>query len=168
MIWFIVDQLTKSAHFLAVRERDSIGTLSQLYVDEIIPLHGVPLSIVLDRDAQFTSQFGGGLQEALGTRLNLSTTFHPETDGQSERTIQTLEDLLRAYVLDFRGSWASHLPLLEFAYNNSYQSSIGMAPFEALYGIPCRSPLCWAEAGEAAMLGPQLVQEATAKVQLIR
>ena len=168
MVWVIVDRLTKSSHFLPAREKDSIGALSQLYVREVVRLHGVPVSIVSDRDARFTSRFWTGLQEALGTRLNLSTAFHPETDGQSERTIQTLEDMLRACVLDFGGSWAAHLPLVEFAYNNSFQASIGMAPFEALYGRPCRSPLCWTEVGEAAVVGPQLIQETTEKIKLIR
>ena len=98
----------------------------------------------------------------------MSTAFHPETDGQSERTIQVLEDMLRACAPDFGGSWESHLGLAEFAYNNSYHSSIGMAPFEALYGRPCRSPLYWAEVGERSLLGPELVQETTNNVQVIR
>ena len=92
------------------------------------------------------------MQKALGTRLDFSTAFHPRTDGQSERTIQTLEDMLRACVLDFKESWASHLPLVEFAYNNSYYSSIRIAPYEALYGRKCRSPICWDEVRK--MLGP--------------
>ena len=104
----------------------------------------------------------------MGTRLIFSTAFHPETDGQSERVIQILEDMLRASILDFGGSWEDHIPLIEFAYNNSYQSSIEMAPYEALYGRPCRSPLCWAEVGEAPLLGPELVRETTEKVSLIR
>ena len=101
------------------------------------------------------------MQTALGTELRLSTAFHPQTDGQSERVIQILEDMLRACVLDFQGSWVEHLPLIEFAYNNSFQSSIGMAPYEALYGRPCRSPMCWTESGEATLIGPELVQETT-------
>ena len=105
-------------------------------------LHGVPTSIVSDRGPQFTSRFWQKLQEAMGTQLDFSTAFHPQTDGQSERTIQTLEDMLRMCVLDFKGSWDQYLPLVEFAYNNSYHSSIGMAPYEALYGRKCRSPSC--------------------------
>ena len=147
-IWVVVDHLTKSAHFLAMRETLPMDKLAKLYVDEIISRHGVPLSIVLDRDSRFTSNFWNGLQTELGTRLKLSTAHHPQTDGQSERTIQTLEDMLRSCVIDFGGSWDSHLPLVEFAYNNSYHSSIGMAPFEALYGRKCRTPVCWLEAGE--------------------
>ena len=119
-----------------------ILTLSKLYVREIVRLHGVPLSIVSDRDSRFTSRFWWSLQKALGTELRLSTTFHPQTDGQSDRMIQIMENMLKACVLDFQGSWMEHLPLIEFAYNNSFQSSIGMAPYEALYGRLCRSPMC--------------------------
>lgn len=121
-----------------------------------------------DRDPRFTSQFWQSLQKAMGTSLCFRTAFHPQTDGQSERTIQTLEDMLRACVMDFDGSWEKHLPLVEFAYNNSFQASIGMAPYEALYRRPCRSPVCWIEVGEATLLGPDLVQETTEKIKLIR
>ncbi|KAG5540501.1 hypothetical protein RHGRI_020647 [Rhododendron griersonianum] len=167
-IWVIVDRLTKSAHFLPVRMTDTMESFSRLYINEIIRLHGVPVSIVSDRDPRFTSNFWGSLQKALGTDICLSTAFHPQTDGQSERTIQTLEDMLRACVLDFEGSWERHLPLVEFAYNNSYQANIGMAPYEALYGRPCRSPICWTEVREDALLGPELVRETTEKVKVIR
>ena len=103
----------------------------------------------------------------MGTRLNFSTAFHPQTDGQSERTIQTLEDMLRACVLDLKGSRASHLPLVEFAYNNSYHSSIKAAPYEALYGRKCRSPICWNEVGEQKILGPEIIQRTCEKVNII-
>jgi len=119
----------------------------------------VPVSIVSDRDPRFTYRFWGSLQRALGTRLNFSTAFHPQTDGQSERVIQILEDMLRACVIEFEGSWDIHLPLIEFAYNNSYQSSIGMPPYEALYGRKCRTPLCWDEVGERKMIGPEIIQQ---------
>ncbi|KAL5577180.1 hypothetical protein UlMin_018879 [Ulmus minor] len=115
-----------------------LNQLAALYVQEIVRLHGVPKSIVSNRDAQFTSKFWKGVQRAMGTSLNFSTAFHPQTDGQSERTIQILEDMLRACVLDFKGTWDRYLPLIEFSYNNSYQATIGMAPCEALYGR--RSP----------------------------
>ena len=108
--------------------------LAQIYIDEIVARHGVPLSIISDRDGQFTSRFWKLLQEALGTQLNLSTAYHPQADGQSERTIQTLEDMLRACAINFKGSWDTHLPLVKFSYNNSYHTSIQCAPFEALYG----------------------------------
>ncbi|RVW15625.1 Transposon Tf2-8 polyprotein [Vitis vinifera] len=151
-----------------MKTTDSMNSLAKLYIQEIVRLHGIPISIVSDRDPKFTSQFWQSLQRALGTQLNFSTVFHPQTDGQSERVIQILEDMLRACVLDFGGNWADYLPLAEFAYNNSYQSSIGMAPYEALYGRPCRSPLCWIEMGESRLLGPEIVQETTEKIQLIK
>ena len=149
----IVDRLTKSAHFLPVNVEDSLEKLTQLYVDEIVRLHGVPVSIVLARDPRFTSRFCPSLQVALGTRLHFNTTFHPQTDGQSERTIHTLKDMLRACVMEFKGSWDTHLALMEFAYNNSYLVSIEMAPFEALYGRKCRTLVCWDEVGERRLVG---------------
>ena len=104
----------------------------------------------------------------MGTELHFSTAFHPQTDGQSERVIQVVEDMLRSCMLDFKGNWSNHFPLVEFAYNNSYQAGIGMAPYEALYGRPCRSPTCWLEAGESSMFGPKIVRKTTEKIQLIR
>ncbi|GJT24230.1 putative reverse transcriptase domain-containing protein [Tanacetum coccineum] len=107
-------------------------------------------------------------QKALGTDISMSTAYHPETDGQSERTIQTLEDMLRACVIDFGKGWVKHLPLAEFSYNNSYHASIKAAPYEALHGRKCRSPVCWAEVGEAQLTGPELIQETTEKIVLIK
>ncbi|GAU48856.1 hypothetical protein TSUD_288630 [Trifolium subterraneum] len=133
VIWIVVNRLTKSAHFIAIK----IGTLESL-------------------------------QEALGTKLRLSSAYNPQTDGQSERTIQSLEDLLRACVLEQGKSWDSCLPLIEFTNNNSFHSSIEMAPFEALYGRRCRTPLCWYESGETVVLGPDIVQETTEKIRMIR
>uniref|UniRef100_A0A2N9EHF1 Integrase catalytic domain-containing protein n=1 Tax=Fagus sylvatica TaxID=28930 RepID=A0A2N9EHF1_FAGSY len=167
-IWVIVDRLTKSAHFLAIKIGLSLERLAKLYVNEIVRLHGVPVTIVSDRDRRFVSQFWKKLHMAMGTNLNFSTAFHPQTDGQSERTIQILEDMLRACAIDFRGSWEEHLPLVEFAYNNSYQASIQMAPYEALYGRKCRSPICWDDIGERKILGPEIVQHTVDKIQLIR
>ncbi|GJS49794.1 reverse transcriptase domain-containing protein [Tanacetum coccineum] len=167
-IWVIVDRLTKSAHFLPMREDYKMERLARLYLNEIVARHGVPISIISDRDSHFTSRFWQSMQEALGTRLDMSTAYHPQTDGQSEHTIQTLEDMLRACVLDFRGSWDVHLPLVEFSYNNSYHSSVRCAPFEALYGRKCRSPIMWAEVGEGQLIGPELVQETTEKISQIK
>ncbi|GKA43445.1 putative reverse transcriptase domain-containing protein [Tanacetum coccineum] len=132
-IWVIVDRLTKSAHFIPTRATDSMETLTRLYIKEIVSRHGVPISIISDRDSHFTSRFWQSMQSALGTQLDMSTAYHPETDGQSERTIQTLKDMLRACVIDFRKGWERHLSLVEFSYNNSYHVSIKAAPFEALY-----------------------------------
>ncbi|GKD31314.1 putative reverse transcriptase domain-containing protein [Tanacetum coccineum] len=117
-IWVVVDRLTKSAHFLPIREDYKTEKLAKIYTNEIVARHGVPVSIISDRDGRFTSHLWQAFQEALGTRLDMSTAYHPQTDGQSERTIQTLEDMLRACVMDFGGSWDTHLPLIEFSYNN--------------------------------------------------
>ena len=124
--------------------------------------------IVSDRDPRFTSKFWPSVQKAMGTKLKFSTAFHPQTDGQSERTIQTLEDMLRACVLQFKGNWDTHLSLMEFAYNNSYQSSIDMAPFEALYGRPCKTTVCYNEVGERKLVGPELVQVTSDNIKLIK
>ncbi|GKE41437.1 putative reverse transcriptase domain-containing protein [Tanacetum coccineum] len=145
-IWVIVDRLTKSAHFLPIKEIDSTENLTRLYMKEIVARHGILVSIISDRDSYFTSR----------------------TDGQSRRTIQTLDDMLRACVIDFGNGWDIHLPLVEFSYNNSYHTSIKAAPFEALYGRKCRSPVCWAEVGEAQLTRPKIIHETTEKIFKIR
>ncbi|GJV03248.1 putative reverse transcriptase domain-containing protein [Tanacetum coccineum] len=137
-IWVIVDRLTKSAYFLAIREDYKWKGLKE------------------------------SLQKALGTQLDMSIAYHPQTDGQSERTIQTLEDMLRTCAIDFRGNWDTHLPLVEFSYNNSYHSSMKCAPFEALYGRKCLTPIAWSEVGESKLIGPEIVQETTDKIIQIK
>ncbi|GJV54941.1 putative reverse transcriptase domain-containing protein, partial [Tanacetum coccineum] len=144
-IWVIMDRLTKSAHFLLIREYDPLDKLARLYLNRIVARHGIPVSIICDRDGRFTSNFWKSFQKALGTDISMSTAYHPEIDCQSERTIQTLEDMLHACVIDFGKGWVKHLPLAKFPYNNSYHASIKAAPYEALYGRKCRSPVCWAE-----------------------
>ncbi|TYK29789.1 ty3-gypsy retrotransposon protein [Cucumis melo var. makuwa] len=134
VIWVVVDRLTKSAHFIQEKSTYTASKWGQLYMTEIVRLHGVPVSIISDKNARFTSKFSKGLQLALGTRLDFSTIFHPQTDGQTE----------------------------------SYQATIGMAPFEALYGKCCRSSVCWGEVGEQRMLGPELVQTTNVAIQKIR
>ncbi|KAL0561549.1 hypothetical protein IC582_001983 [Cucumis melo] len=167
-IWVIVDRLTKTARFLPVKLTFTLDKLAKLYVDKIVSAYGAPVSIVSDRDFRFTSKFWPSLQQALGTKLHFSTAFHPQTDGQSERTIQTLEDMLRACALQFKGNWDAHLSLMEFAYNNSFHSSIGMVPYEALYGRRCRTPVWWDEVGERKLVGPELVQITSENVKIIR
>nr|GFA25257.1 putative reverse transcriptase domain, ribonuclease H-like domain, aspartic peptidase domain protein [Tanacetum cinerariifolium] len=167
-IWVIVDRLTKSAIFTPVRETDPMDKLARIYLKEVVTRHGIPVSIISDRDPRFASNFWRSLQNSLGTRLDMSTAYHPETDEQSERTIQTLEDMLRAYAIDVRKGWVNHLPLVEFSYNNSYHASIKAAPFDALYGRKCRSPVCWTEVEEAQILGLELIQEMTEKIIQIK
>ncbi|GJR34504.1 putative reverse transcriptase domain-containing protein [Tanacetum coccineum] len=167
--WIVlVDRLTKSAIFTPMRETDPLDKLARMYLKEVVTRHGIPVSIICDRDPRFASNFWRSLQNALGTNLDMSTAYHPQTDGQSERTIQTLEDMLRACAIDFGKGWVNHLPLVEFSYNNSYHASIKAAPFEALYGRKCRSPVCWTEVGEAQILGPELIQETTEKIIQIK
>ncbi|KZV16743.1 DNA/RNA polymerase superfamily protein [Dorcoceras hygrometricum] len=155
----IIDRLTKSAHFLPVKTTYDVSRYTDLYVKEIVRLHRVPVSIVSDIDSKFTSAFWKSLHRALGTKLTFSTAFHPQTDGQSKRVIQILEDLLRACIVDFSESWDLKLPLVEFAYNNSFQASIQMDPYEALYGRKCRTPLHWDEVGKCIGLGPDVVEQ---------
>ncbi|GJS71120.1 putative reverse transcriptase domain-containing protein [Tanacetum coccineum] len=149
-------------------ETNPIDKLARMYLKEVVTKHGIPVSIICDRDPRFASNFWKSLQKALGTSLDMSTAYHPQTDGQSERTIQTLEDMLRACVIDFGNGWVKHLPLVEFSYNNSYHASIKAAPFEALYGRKCRSPVCWAEVGQVQLTGPELVQETTERIIQIK
>nr|GFC88427.1 putative nucleotidyltransferase, ribonuclease H [Tanacetum cinerariifolium] len=136
----------------------SISKLAEIFRQEIIRLHGTSTSIVSDRDPRFTSRFWKRLQKSWGTWLKFSTAFHPQTDGQSERTIQTLEDMLRACALEWTGNWDEYLCLLEFAYNNSWHATIKAAPFELLYGRKCRIPICWneVEVSYCLALPPQL------------
>jgi transposase InsO family protein len=159
-----VDQLTKSAHFILMKTTNSAKELVPLYMKEVLRLRGVPKSIVSDQDSKFVSKFWQSLHNALGTKLSLSVAFHPQTDGQSERTIQTLEDMLHTCVFSWKGSWEDHLALAEFAYNNSYHATIKMAPYEALYGRRCVSPLCWETPREKSLVGPDWIQQTTEKI----
>ncbi|GKC03005.1 putative reverse transcriptase domain-containing protein [Tanacetum coccineum] len=129
-------------------QQPEIPELARNYINDIVAIHGVLVLIISDRDGRFASHFWRALQKALGTRLDMSTAYHPQTYGQSDRTIQTLEDMLRSCVMNFGGSWDTHFPLVEFSYNNSYHKSIKCASFEALYGRKCRSPVIWVEVRE--------------------
>ncbi|GJR35107.1 putative reverse transcriptase domain-containing protein [Tanacetum coccineum] len=151
-----------------MRETDHLDKLAIMYLKEVVTRHGIPVSIICDHDPRFASNFWKSLQDALGTNLDMSTAYHPQTDGQSKRTIQTLEDMLRAYAINFGKGWVNHLPLVEFSHNNSYHASIKAAPFEALYGQKCRSPVCWAEVGEVQLTSPEIVQETTEKIVQIK
>nr|GEU37982.1 putative reverse transcriptase domain-containing protein [Tanacetum cinerariifolium] len=167
-LWVIVDRLTKSAIFVPMRETDLMEKLGRMYLKEVVAKRGIPVSIICDRDPRFASNFRKSLQKALGTSLNMSTTYHPKIDEQSERTIQTLEDMLRACVIDYGKGWVNHLSLVEFSYNNSYHGIIKATPFEALYGRKCRSPICGTEVKDAQLLGPELIQETTEKIIQIK
>jgi hypothetical protein len=147
-IWVVVDRLTKVAHFIPVNTTYSGARLAELYISRIVCLHGVPKKIISDRGSQFTSWFWEQLHDSLDTKLRFSTAYHPQTDGQTERTNQVLEDMLRACAILYGTSWDKCLPYAEFLYNNSYQASLKKSPFEALYGRKCRTPLYWDQIGE--------------------
>jgi transposase InsO family protein len=148
-IWVIVDRLTKVANFIPAKTTYCGAKLAELYMSIIMCLHGVPKKIMSDRGSQFTSKFWEKLHESMDTRLNFGSAYYPQTDGQTERTNQILEDMLRVCALKYGKSWDKSLPYAEFSYNNSYSVNIGMAPFEALYGRQCRTPLFWSQTGES-------------------
>jgi len=145
-----------------------MAKLAQLYIKEIVRFHGVPSSIVSDKDPRFTSRFWHTVQSAMGRKLTMSSAYHPQTYGQFERTIQSLKDLLRTCILDHLGAWDEVLPLIKFTYNNNFHASIGMALYEALYGRRCKTPLYWYQDGEAALVRPELLEQTTKKVRMVR
>jgi hypothetical protein len=167
-IWIIVDRLTKVAHFIPVKTTYSRPQLAELYMSRIVCLHGVPKKIVSDRGTQFTSRFWERLHEALDTQLRFSSAYHPQTDGQTERVNQILEDMLRACALQYGRSWDKSLLYAEFSYNNSYQESLKMAPFEMLYGRRCQTPLFRNETGEQKVFGPDILEEAEKQVRMVK
>ena len=146
--------MTKSTGFIPVESTYSEDDYSRISIDEIVFCHGIPLSIILDRAPQFTSRFYRLFKKGLGITVKLSTIFHPHIDGQVESTIQTLEDMLRTCIIDFKGNWHKYFPLVQFAYNSSFHSSISMALYEALYGKGCRYLIVWLEVCEPSLLGP--------------
>nr|GFA97352.1 putative nucleotidyltransferase, ribonuclease H [Tanacetum cinerariifolium] len=167
-IWVVVDRLTKSAHSLPIRKDYSVSKLAEIFQQEIVRLHGTPSAIVSDKDPCFTSCFWKGLQKAWGTRLKFSTAFHPQIDGQSERTIQTLKDMLRSCALEWTCNWNDYICLVEFAYNNSWHASIKCAPFEMLYGRKCHAPICWHQIRELVIEGPEMIEVTNEKVVIAK
>jgi transposase InsO family protein len=166
-VWVIVDRLTKTTHFIPVHTTYSAKRYAEIYLDQIVRLHVVPKMIISDHGAQFIARFWEQLQESIGTKLIRSSAYHPQTDGQTQRINKILEDMLRACAIQYGKNWDKCPTLAEFSYNNSYQSSLQMAPFEALYGQRCRTPLSWSQAGERKNFGPDLVSEAEEKVKVI-
>jgi hypothetical protein len=168
LIWVIVDRLSKSAHFIPINTNYKVQRYAKIYIAHVLYLHEVPKMIISDRGSQFVTRFWEQLHVSLRTRLIHSLAYHPQTDGQTERVNQILEDMLRAYVLEHQGSWDQNLGWIEFSYNNSYQESLKMAPFKVLYRHQCRTPLDWIEPGEKVIFGPDLVKEAEATVCCIQ
>jgi hypothetical protein len=153
-IWVTIDRFSKVAHFIPVKTTYKGAKLAELYIARIVCIHGVPKKIVSDRGTQFTSRFWEKLHEAMDTKLNFSSTYHPQTYGQTEGVNQILEDMLRACALKDKKRWDKCLLYAEFSYNNSYQKSLKMSPFEVLYGRKCRTLLFWNEPGENQVFGP--------------
>ena len=153
---------------MPIKTTITLEQLVELYVKEVVRFHGMPKYIISDRDSQFTSTSWKSVFQAMGTKLKFSTAFHPQTDGQTERTNQTLEDMLRACILDFKGSLCKYLTLIEFSYNNSYQASLGMAPYEDLYGRKSRPPIHWYETGHANIEQMDSMRDTTETEKMIR
>nr|GFA60572.1 DNA/RNA polymerase superfamily protein [Tanacetum cinerariifolium] len=185
-IWVVVDRLTKSAHFLPIRKDYSVSRLAEIFQQEIVD-YTVPIQRLYQTETHVSRLvFGKAYRKlgepgsssvlpfiprqtkAWGTRLKFSTAFHPQTDGQSERTIQTLEDMLRSCALEWTGNWDNYICLVEFAYNNSWHASIKCAPFEMLYGWKCRAPICWDQVGERVIEGPEMIEVTNAKVAVAK
>jgi hypothetical protein len=168
LIWVIADRLTKSSHFIPVNTNYNIQKYVEIYIARVLCLYGVPKTIISDQGSQFVARFWEQLHTSLMTYLIHSSAYDSDIDGQTERVNQILEDMLRACAMEYLGSWDKNLSWAEFSYNNNYQESLKMAPFEALYGRQCCTPLNCIELGEKAIFGPDIVGEAEATVRRIQ
>lgn len=167
-IMVVVNRMRKLAHLIALKSTNSTSEVAQIFNREIVSLHGVPKKIVLDRDAKFTSKFWKELFEILGIQLAFSKSYHPQTDGQTKKVNKILEDMLRMYVMHQQRKWQEYLPLVEFSYNNGYQESLNMSPFEALYGKSCNTPISWSDPVKRVLIGPYMLAEMELYMQVIR
>ena len=158
-IMVVVENLTKAAHFIPLKTTHRAADVVDIFLKEVARLHGIPKTIVSDRDPKFTSNLWRGLFKGFGTNLNFSTTYHPESDGQIERVNRVIEDMLRMYVMDKPSRCEDYLHLVEFAYNNGYHASPKMSPFEALYGRKCNTPVSWDNPADRAVVGPEFLKE---------
>jgi transposase InsO family protein len=165
-IWVVIHHLTKVTYFIPVKTSYNSAVLMELYMSQIVCLYGVPKKIVSDRGTQFTSHFSQQPHEALGTNLNFSSAYHPQTNGQTERTNQILEDMLRTCALVDKSGWDKRLPYVQF-YNNNHHASLKMSPFQALYGRSCRIPLHWYQPGERQVFGPEILLEAEENIKIV-
>jgi hypothetical protein len=159
LIMVVVDKLTKVSHFIPLKTTHKATDFTDIFMKEVAQLHEIPKKIVSDRDLKFTLNFWKGLFKGFGMNLNLSTTYHPESDGQTERVNRVIEDMLRMYVMDKPSKWEDYLHLVEFAYNNGYQTSLKMSPFESLYDRRCNTPVSWDNPADRTIVGPELLKE---------
>eukprot|EP00253_Pinus_taeda_P015903 PITA_15903 len=167
-IFVVVDKLSKAAHFIPVQSTYRAAQIAHIFMQNIFRLHGLPKNIISDRDVKFTSAFWKTLFVELGTQLSFSTAYHPQTDGQTERVNQMVEDMLRAYVMQQPTRWEDYLHLVEFAYNNGYHTSTQMSPFEVMYGRKCRTPTSWGGPEDKLSLGPEMLKEMEDMVKKVR
>ena len=167
-IMVVVDKLTKVVHFIPVKSMHKTDDIVKIFMKEIFKLHGFPKAIVSNRDANFTSNFWKGLYVDLGTKMNFSTAYQPQTDGKIERVNQVLEDILRMYMMEKTTMWEDYLHLVEFSYNNGQQASLGMIPYEDLYGRRCRTPMTWDNPRNKILLGPKFLKDMEQEVAKIR
>eukprot|EP00253_Pinus_taeda_P011600 PITA_11600 len=158
-IMVVVDRLSNVAHFIPVQSTYKATQIAHIFMPNVFKLHGLPKTIISDHDVKFTSAFWRTLFAALGTELNFSTAYHPQTDRQTERVNQVVEDMLRAYVMQQPMLWEEYLHLVEFAYNNGYHSSTQLRPFEVLYGRKCRTPSNWGGPEDRLSLGPHMLKD---------
>jgi hypothetical protein len=158
-IMVVMDKLKKAAHFISLKTTHKVADVANIFMNEVARLHGIPKTIVSDRDPKFTSNFWKGLFKGFKTNLNFSTTYHLESYGQTEQVNRVIEDILRMYVMDKPSKWEDYLHLVEFAYNNGYQTSLKMSPFEALYGRKCNTLVSWDNPVDRAVVGPELLKE---------
>jgi hypothetical protein len=167
-IMVVVDKLSKSTHFIPVNSTCKAIDVTQVFMKEIFKLHGMPKEIMSDRDTKFTSNFWKSLMVGLETKLLFSTAYHPQTDGQTKRVNQILEDMLRMHVMHQPKKWEDYLPLVEFTYNNGYQASLKMSPFKVLYGRSCNTPVSWSNIVNMISFGPDMLKEMEQQVTQIK
>jgi transposase InsO family protein len=158
-IMVVVEKLTKSAHLILLKTTHKAGDVTDIFLKEVAYLHEIPKTIVSDRDPKFTSNFWKELFKGFRTNLNFSTTYHPESNGQTKRVNRVIEHMMRMYVMDKPSRWEDYLHLVEFAYNNGYHASLKMSPFEALYGRKCNTPVSWDNPADREVVGPELLKE---------
>lgn len=168
LIMVVVDKLIKSVHFIPMQSTYKAVQIAYIFMHNIFKLHGLPKTIISYRDVKFTLAFWRTLFGELGTQLNFSTVYHPQTDGQTERVNQVVEDMIRAYVMRQPTRWEDYLHLVEFAYNNSWHTSLQMSPFEVLYERKCRTPASWGGPEYRLMLGPDMLKEMEDTVKEVR
>jgi hypothetical protein len=167
-IMVLIDKLSKSAHFIPVKSTFKDINIAKIFMKEIFRVHGIPKMVISDRDVKFTSAFWKELFVWINTNLNFSTSYHPQTDEQTERTNQIIEDMLRMYARTKPSKWEDYLHLVEFAYNNGYQTSAKLSPFEILYGRKCTIPISWDNPADTLMVGPEILQEMENMVRKVK